>query len=128
MLLGDLKTWLSPPDPSTNYELGLEAYHRGTATWFIEGKTFQEWDSTGSLLWIHGKRTSFHRGVYLSLMALATHSRFWEKHSLVRHFYVLSLRGSLRPRPALRSSSVSFPCPTAEDLLWPISTLILETK
>ncbi|KAF8487161.1 hypothetical protein DFH94DRAFT_641656, partial [Russula ochroleuca] len=26
-----------------------------TATWFFQGSIFQEWKSTGSLLWIHGK-------------------------------------------------------------------------
>ncbi|KAF8267206.1 hypothetical protein EI94DRAFT_67756 [Lactarius quietus] len=55
MFLQDLQKWLSPPDPSTNYKLGLRSYHKGTSTWFIEGNIFQEWDSTGSLLWIHGK-------------------------------------------------------------------------
>ncbi|KAN0136267.1 hypothetical protein V8E53_005872 [Lactarius tabidus] len=53
--LRDLKAWLSPSEPSTNYKLGIHAYHKGTTTWFLEGNVFQEWDSTGSLLWIHGK-------------------------------------------------------------------------
>ncbi|KAH9008124.1 hypothetical protein EDB85DRAFT_121188 [Lactarius pseudohatsudake] len=51
----DLRRWLSPPDPTTNYMLGLRAYHKGTATWFIEDTIFQDWYSTGSLMWIHGK-------------------------------------------------------------------------
>lgn len=113
--LRQLKEWLFPPEPSTNYELGLHAYHQGTATWFIEDKIFQEWDSTGSLLWIHGKRTVFHHNVYLSLINSAIHSRFWEDHSLVRHFHILSLHGSLHSRPVLRLSTVSFLCPVAEE-------------
>ncbi|KAF8267107.1 hypothetical protein EI94DRAFT_72539 [Lactarius quietus] len=54
-----LKGWLSPPDPSTNYNIGLRDLHEETAIWFLEGDVFQEWhsDSNGSLLWIHGKRT-----------------------------------------------------------------------
>jgi hypothetical protein len=56
----------------------------------IEGNVFQEWDSTGSLLWIHGKRTFFRRNLYLSLIAPAVHSRFGEEHPLVRHFNNLS--------------------------------------
>jgi len=48
--LRHLQEWLSPPELSTNYELGLEAYHKGTATWFIEGEIFQEWDSTARYL------------------------------------------------------------------------------
>jgi hypothetical protein len=50
------RRWLSPPDPSTNHNIARKAYHSGTATWFIEGNTFRQWKSTGSLLWIHGKR------------------------------------------------------------------------
>ncbi len=56
-VLTKLKGWLSPPDPSTNYNIGLRDLHEETATWFLEGHMFQEWHSTGSLLWIHGKRT-----------------------------------------------------------------------
>ncbi|KAH9057164.1 hypothetical protein EDB87DRAFT_1129055 [Lactarius vividus] len=54
-VLQNLKGWLSPPDPSTNYAVGLRDLHEETATWFLEGHIFQEWHSTGSLLWIHGK-------------------------------------------------------------------------
>ncbi|KAH8994011.1 hypothetical protein EDB92DRAFT_1944287 [Lactarius akahatsu] len=41
--------------PSTNYNIACKAYHDGTATWFIQGTTFSEWEVTGSLLWIHGR-------------------------------------------------------------------------
>jgi hypothetical protein len=50
--------WLSPPDPSTNYNIACATHHKKTATWFFEGSIYQEWKSTGSLLWIHGKRLS----------------------------------------------------------------------
>ena len=56
-VLQKLRGWLSPPDPSTNYAIGLRDLHEETANWFLEGRVFQEWYSTGSLLWIHGKRT-----------------------------------------------------------------------
>ncbi|KAH9068102.1 hypothetical protein EDB83DRAFT_2595581 [Lactarius deliciosus] len=49
------RQWLSPTDPSTNYNIAREAYHDGTATWFIQGATFREWEVTGSLFWIYGK-------------------------------------------------------------------------
>ena len=54
----DLHGWLSPPDPSTNHNIACNAHHKGTATWFFEGRTYKEWKSTGSnsLLWVHGKR------------------------------------------------------------------------
>ncbi|KAH9083709.1 ankyrin repeat-containing domain protein [Lactarius deliciosus] len=49
------RQWLSPADPSTNYNIACKTYHDGTATWFIQGTTFREWQVTGSLLWIHGR-------------------------------------------------------------------------
>ncbi len=54
----DLRTWLLPPDPSTNHNIACNVHHKGTATWFFEGRTYNEWNSMGSeaLLWIHGKR------------------------------------------------------------------------
>jgi hypothetical protein len=54
----DLHRWLSPQDPFTNHNIACNAHHKGTATWFYEGRTYEEWKSTGSesLLWIHGKR------------------------------------------------------------------------
>src|SRR6267154_1337157 len=54
---GDLYSWLSPLDPSTNHEIACNAHHDGTATWFFHGGIFEEWRSTPSFLWIHGKRT-----------------------------------------------------------------------
>ena len=50
--------WLSPPDPSTNYNIACGTRHKKMATWFFQGSIFQEWKSAGSLLWIHGKRLS----------------------------------------------------------------------
>jgi hypothetical protein len=56
----DLRRWLSPPDPSTNHNIACNVHHKGTATWFFEGRTHREWKSTDfeSLLWFHGKRVS----------------------------------------------------------------------
>ena len=50
--------WLSPPDPSTNHNIACGTHHKKTATWFFQGRIYQEWKATGSLLWIHGKRLS----------------------------------------------------------------------
>jgi hypothetical protein len=54
----ELRTWLSPPDPSTNHNIACSTRPKGMATWFFEGRTYNEWKSTGSesLLWIRGKR------------------------------------------------------------------------
>jgi hypothetical protein len=53
----DLRNWLSPPDPSVNYNIACRAHHEGTALWFTKGNTFTDWKASGSLLWVHGKRT-----------------------------------------------------------------------
>lgn len=52
----DLRNWLSPPDPSANYNTASHARHEGTALWFTKGTTFTDWKASGSLLWLHGKR------------------------------------------------------------------------
>lgn len=56
-LRDSLRQWLSPPDPSTNYNIATDAHHTGTAQWFFQGSIFKDWQSTGSFLWIHGNRT-----------------------------------------------------------------------
>ena len=53
----DLRKWVSPPDPSVNYNAASDAHHEGTAAWCTKGETLADWKSSGSLLWIHGKRT-----------------------------------------------------------------------
>jgi len=55
------RQWLSPANPSTNYNIARKAYHDGTATWFIQGTTFSEWEMKGSLLWVYGLRMCFSR-------------------------------------------------------------------
>src|SRR5712672_1508636 len=53
-----VRRWLSPLDPSINHNTAKDAHHEGSAKWFIHGNTFQRWKvGTGSLLWVHGKRT-----------------------------------------------------------------------
>ena len=51
-----LRMWLSPVDPSINHNIARKAQYKGTAVWLFQGSLFIEWKSTGSLLWIHGKR------------------------------------------------------------------------
>ncbi|KAI9451144.1 hypothetical protein BJY52DRAFT_129302 [Lactarius psammicola] len=54
-LRDSLRRWVTPPDPSINHNIACDIHHGGTAEWFYQGKTFAEWKSTGSLLWIYGK-------------------------------------------------------------------------
>jgi hypothetical protein len=50
----NFRRWLSAPDPWINHNFARKAHHRGTATWFTQGDTINDWKSTGSLMWIHG--------------------------------------------------------------------------
>ncbi|KAH9988615.1 hypothetical protein BJV77DRAFT_732211 [Russula vinacea] len=58
-LKDSLLRWLSPPDPSINHNIACKAHHTGTAQWFFQGSIFDQWKSTGSFLWVHGKRALF---------------------------------------------------------------------
>ena len=62
----DLRNWFSSPDPSTNHIISWGAQHDGTAMWFCRGSLFEEWKLAGSLLWIHGKRTSSNLSLFHS--------------------------------------------------------------
>ena len=53
----DLRNWLSPPDPSVNYNTASDARHEGTTLWFLACDAFKNWKMSNSLLWIYGKRT-----------------------------------------------------------------------
>ncbi|KAH9955768.1 hypothetical protein BGW80DRAFT_1466823 [Lactifluus volemus] len=50
------QAWLSPPDPSINYNAARDAHHHGSAAWFTN-TPLPDWKVSGSesLLWIHGK-------------------------------------------------------------------------
>jgi uncharacterized protein YoxC len=55
-LRDNLLRWLSPPNTSINHNVASKARHDGTAQWFFQGNIFNQWKSTGSFLWVHGKR------------------------------------------------------------------------
>ncbi|KAH9178024.1 hypothetical protein EDB89DRAFT_1902103 [Lactarius sanguifluus] len=52
----DLRNWISPPDPSINYNTACGAHHEGTAAWLTRGDAFKGWRTDGCLLWVHGKQ------------------------------------------------------------------------
>ena len=52
----ELRRWLTPPNPSIDHNTACSKHHDGTAEWFIQGSTFDEWKTNGSLLWIRGNR------------------------------------------------------------------------
>ena len=102
----DLRVWFSAPDPSTNHIIQCGAQHQGTANWFFRGSHFDEWKSTGSLLWIHGKRTPSNLSLFPFLTKLV-YSGIREKRPLVRPFSCVSFSCDLIYSLALRSSRIS---------------------
>ena len=78
----DLCKWLSPSDPSINHNVACDAHRKQTADWFFQGRTFTEWKSNGSLLWLHGKRT-FFRNFRVMDADSYYYSGLWEERTLV---------------------------------------------
>jgi hypothetical protein len=80
----DIRKWITPPDPSINYIVASGAYHEGTAAWCTGGNTLAYWKTSGSLLWIHGKRAY---PVAFCVLTTTNYfwldSWFWEKYSQV---------------------------------------------
>jgi hypothetical protein len=69
-LRDSLLRWLSPPDPSINHNIAYKAHHDGTAQWFFQGSIFNQWKSTGSFLWVHGKRALLSAPTKLQLLTI----------------------------------------------------------
>jgi hypothetical protein len=84
--------WLSPPDPSTNHNIACGTHHKKTASWFFQGSIFQEWKSTGSLLWIHGKRSPRRLSNLTPSNIILCCSWFGQKCPLVRGFLAVPVR------------------------------------
>jgi hypothetical protein len=80
-----LRQWIDPPDRSSNFYAASDAHHEGTAVWCIEGKTFANWMTSGSLLWIHGKRKYITTAVVIVTNDSCVDSWLWEDYSQVRY-------------------------------------------
>ncbi|KAH9975096.1 hypothetical protein BGW80DRAFT_1444660 [Lactifluus volemus] len=80
-----IQSWLSPPDPSKNHITARQHYHEGTSTWFVQG-VFEEWRSTGSLLWVHGKPGS-GKSVLCSMIVEATEAISDAESALMAYYY-----------------------------------------
>jgi hypothetical protein len=74
-----LQKWLSPPDPSINFNTARKVYHEGTAAWFTQGSTFKRWksESSQSMLWVHGKRISLPLTVTWLMLILPSYLDSW---------------------------------------------------
>lgn len=50
-----IKRWLSPSDPSTNYNKALQQRQEGSGLWFLQIDAFAKWKKTqNSFLWLYG--------------------------------------------------------------------------
>jgi Cdc6-like AAA superfamily ATPase len=50
-----IEWWLSPSDPSTNYNKALEQHHEGTGLWLLQTHTYAQWKTQhNSTMWLHG--------------------------------------------------------------------------
>jgi hypothetical protein len=78
-----LRNWVTPPDPSINHNIACGIQHGGTAQWFFRGGIFRDWKSTGSLLWIYGKRVLSPLVLDLLLTNVCTASGVREEHPLL---------------------------------------------
>ncbi len=50
-----IERWLSPPDPSANYNKALQQRHRDSGLWFLGRDDFAKWKTRrNSFLWLNG--------------------------------------------------------------------------
>ena len=96
-LRDSLLRWLSPPDPSINHNIAYKAHHDGTAEWFFQGSIFNGWKSTGSFLWVHGKRTLLSLTKRQLLIVFQFCSGIGQKCPLVCPFLTFSTVVNLTP-------------------------------
>ena len=82
-LRDSIHKWLFPPDPSTNHNIAYSTHHKKTATWFFQRAYFQKWKSTGSLLWIHGKRAPSPTSLSICSDPILNYSWLRQEYSLV---------------------------------------------
>ncbi|KAK8115574.1 hypothetical protein PG984_012076 [Apiospora sp. TS-2023a] len=53
--LHKIRAWLSPPDPSTNFNKAREQHHQGTGQWLLESDQYKKWKTQrNSFLWLNG--------------------------------------------------------------------------
>ncbi|KAL2202471.1 hypothetical protein CC79DRAFT_1313249 [Sarocladium strictum] len=54
--VNDVREWLSPPDPSTDFHEALKQRHANTGKWFLQSKKYQDWRTTShAFLWLYAR-------------------------------------------------------------------------
>ena len=52
----NIERWLSPPNPSINYNRALQERQKGTGLWFLQSHVYTQWKAQrNSALWLYGK-------------------------------------------------------------------------
>ncbi|KDR66734.1 hypothetical protein GALMADRAFT_80421, partial [Galerina marginata CBS 339.88] len=51
----EIRSWLSPPDSSRNYNEAIKKRQSDTCTWFLDGKRFLDWTEKPGFFWVKGK-------------------------------------------------------------------------
>ncbi|KAK6342226.1 hypothetical protein TWF730_001704 [Orbilia blumenaviensis] len=50
-----IDSWLSPADPSTNYNAAIQRRHKDSGRWFLQSASFEKWKrQRNSFLWLRG--------------------------------------------------------------------------
>ena len=111
-ILQDLQGWLTPPDPSTNHDIAYSSQHERTAVWVFKENIYQEWESSGALLWLHGKGLSLCSRVDMSEFHDGPSSAGSGKSILWFVTLLSPYTGAhiIYPQSALQSSSISLLC------------------
>ncbi|OAQ67814.1 nacht and ankyrin domain-containing protein [Pochonia chlamydosporia 170] len=52
----ELEHWLSPPNPSTNYNTAIKLRHEGSCQWLLNSERYRDWKQKGesTFLWLYG--------------------------------------------------------------------------
>lgn len=51
----EIRRWLSPPDPSINYQKALRVRQSDTGLWFLESEVYSKWKrNASSFIWLYG--------------------------------------------------------------------------
>ncbi|KAF8343244.1 ankyrin repeat-containing domain protein, partial [Amanita rubescens] len=81
------KQWLTPPDPSTNFNNALKNHLDDTGSWLLNSPTYLEWKQRdNSFLWIHGISGS-GKTILCSTLIKAIKQQTDNKNSSLTYFF-----------------------------------------
>jgi Cdc6-like AAA superfamily ATPase len=83
-----IKSWLNPPDPSTNRNKAQEQHHQGTGAWFLHNDIYMKWKEgkQHNTLWLHGI-PGCGKTVLSSTVIEDLETNFSTSSSIVLYFY-----------------------------------------